>query len=281
MKITVHLMSGAGNIFSVIDGRSHEFNRQTLQKIAHTICYHNPDKPTEGFICVEGGDSFIDFGAHFFNPDGSYGAMCGNGGRCAVLFAHSLSLVKKTSHTPFVMSSRTYTASINSDNTIRVSFPRPAVANKDVTVSVDGTEVKGGYFDVGSDHFVTEIPFEEFESFDLVSFAKPIRYHKDFEPRGVNVNIFTYDTDKENRRVRLRTYERGVEAETGACGTGAISTALYIALTTGWSSPITLIPPSGDELRVYYNIFSPKDIGRVSLEGNACFLDKFEMDIDI
>ncbi len=279
MVVLIHIMSGAGNIFSVIDNRVYKFDKETLQNITSKICHVNPDKPTEGFIAINAGDDEYDFHADFFNPDGTYGAMCGNGGRCAVLFAYNASMIHNPDRCTFSMANTKYSARVLGNGIISVDFPSPLSINTDIEMKDEHRTLKGGYINVGSDHFITEINSEDFADFDIIPFARPIRYHKTFEPRGVNVNIFRLDT--KNRKVSMRTYERGVEAETGACGTGAISTALYIALTKQWDSPITLIPTSGEELTVGFTITEANTIQNLRLEGNARFLDSFEIDMKL
>lgn len=279
MKIVTHIMSGAGNIFSVIDNRDYGFDKDVLKSITQKICYANPDKPTEGFIAINAGDEEYDFHADFFNPDGSFGAMCGNGGRCAVWFANHNGMINNTEHCVFTMANAVYYGSI-SNGTVSVDFPPPIFIDTDINLSVhNAPPFQGGYINVGSDHFITEIDTPDFSSFPLREFAPPIRHHAVFQPRGVNVNIFRLDTP--NNKVMMRTYERGVEAETGACGTGAISTALYIALTKHRQSPITLVPTSGEELTVCFTLSDTKEISTIRLQGNARFLDSFEIDLPL
>lgn len=274
MKIVVYTMSGAGNIFSVIDNRKYKFSTKDLEKYAPLICGYNVLKPTEGLIALNEGDSVNDFIVYFFNPDGSYGAMCGNGARCAVKFAYSRGLITQEFATTFTMANSLYTATIE-DNEVTVYFPDPLEIIQEKNIIVNGNTINGGYINVGSDHFVTEINSHLFSEFPLVEFALPLRYHPDFLPRGVNVNIYTRQEDEV---VYMRTYERGVEAETGACGTGAISTALYCALTHNIPSPIRLVPTSGQQLVVGF-MNSNKGITDVYLRGGAEILDTFTMEI--
>jgi diaminopimelate epimerase len=259
MNIPAKYMSGAGNVFTVIDGRHYSYTVEDWQKITPKLC--GSDFRTEGLIVLtqstiseELTHPLLNFDAEFFNPDGSYGAMCGNGGRCAVRFAlHTIDseTAQNISEIHFTMAGATYQAE-QVGNDIRVYFPMPLEYRKNITVNYLNTTISGDYADVGSQHFV--INYEQlhsdvlFQEFDISTFAPPLRFHKDFAPLGVNINIFAVENDK----LHLRTYERGVEAETGACGTGAISTAISMINHAIAHSPITLIPTSNIPLTVGY-----------------------------
>ncbi len=273
MKIDVYIMSGAGNIFSVIDNRKYQFSKEDLQTLTPSVCGYFTSKPTEGFIVLNNGDVYNDFSVYFFNPDGSYGAMCGNGARCAVKFAATLNMIQEKVLTTFVMADARYSAIIENDE-VTVYFPDPLEVIRDKGVIVNGERIHGGYVNVGSDHFITEIISDTLSAFPLVAFALPLRHHSDFLPRGVNVNIYTR---KEHNVVYMRTYERGVEAETGACGTGAVSTAIYCALTHNIPSPICLIPSSGQQLTVGFAMHH-NTITDVYLRGGAEILHTFSME---
>lgn len=273
MKIDLYIMSGAGNIFSVMDNRKYQFSKDDLHKLTPSICGYARSKPTEGLIVLNNGDIYNDFSVYFFNPDGSYGAMCGNGARCAVKFAATLNIIQEKILTTFIMADTRYSAIIENDE-VTVYFPDPLEVIPDKRVMVNGEHIHGGYVNVGSDHFVTEIITDTFSAFPLVAFALPLRHHTDFLPRGVNVNIYTR---KENDVVCLRTYERGVEAETGACGTGAISTAIYCSLIHNIPSPICLIASSGQQLTVGFTRHL-NTITDVYLRGGAEILDTFLME---
>lgn len=267
-------MSGAGNIFSVIDNRNTQFSIDILQKLTPNLCAVPYSQSTEGCIVMNNGDENNDFIVDFFNPDGSYGAMCGNGARCAVRYAQYLGLIPKAD-TIFTMANTQYTARFIG-NEIIVNFPPPLEINTEKTVEVNDRVIKGGYVNVGSDHFITEMPPDGFSDIELESFARPLRYHNDFLPRGVNVNICTHGN---NATVYIRTYERGVEAETGACGTGAISTALYYALKHQLPSPIQLIPTSGQMLTVGFQRMDDNTFTNVYLQGSAEFLETLSVDV--
>jgi len=275
MIISVYCMSGAGNIFSVIDNRNTRFSIETLQKLTPLLCSESCSQSTEGCIVMNDGNANNDFIVDFFNPDGSYGAMCGNGARCAVRFAESLGIITKND-VVFTMANTQYSARFVG-NEIVVNFPPPIDITAEKMVAVNDCVVQGGYVNVGSDHFIVEMPRDGFSDIDLENFARPLRYHDDFLPRGVNVNISTFH----NMAILIRTYERGVEAETGACGTGAISTALYYALKYQIPSPIKLIPTSGQQLTVGFDRNDDTIFSNVYLQGSAEFLETVSVDVPV
>jgi diaminopimelate epimerase len=281
MKIKVFHMSGAGNKFSVINAVDYYFSINQLAKLAPILCTKSMDNPyySEGLISVETGVKGLDFSAEFLNPDGSHGAMCGNGGRCAVYFASNQKIFNyQNKFIDFSMAGNTYKASINQDNTISLNFPPPIliIDPKELKLKIDILNV--GYVNVGSDHAV--IDFKDLnkdynlDSFNIMNFSPEIRFHSDFQPLGVNVNVY----EVINNIVFLRTFERGVEAETGACGTGAISTALIASKKYNLDFPVRLIPTSKEEIQVDI-IGSKNNIAGLVLTGPAIILDSYDIDI--
>jgi diaminopimelate epimerase len=281
MKIKIYHMSGAGNKFTVINAVENSFNLNQLEKLAPLLCAKNHLNPyySEGLISVDIGDKGIDFRAEFLNPDGSHGAMCGNGGRCAVLFALDQHFYQSTHEfINFSMAGNIYKARINSDQTISVNFPPPIlmIYPKELRLRLELLFV--GYVNVGSDHTIIDFndfnSESDFDNFDLIKFAPEIRFHSDFQPQGTNVNLFNVI----GNHVLLRTYERGVEAETGACGTGAISTALIASKKYNLEFPITVIPTSKEAIKVDI-IGSKNNIAGLVLTGPALILDSYIVDI--
>jgi diaminopimelate epimerase len=281
MQIEVTHMSGAGNLFSVVDNRNHKFDTRKGSQLARFLCEENEWNTfkTEGLILINGGDREHDIVADFFNPDGSHGAMCGNGGRCAVSFALERKFFKSRDIIRFKMAGETYRAQALA-NSIKVFFPAPFQINPDMIIRYKGIDFQVSYVNVGSDHCVIEMKdLEEIEpvfkhsgkigEFDLAAFAPDIRNHEVFEPRGANVNIYMVN---KSGGLYLRTFERGVEAETGACGTGAISTAIIAVLKGQVFAPVEVIPTSQNPLVVDIE-FDDDVITGVSLEGAATVLD--------
>lgn len=253
MEVEVTIMSGAGNIFSVIDNKKYKFTSIQLSSLAPYICSHSFSKrKTEGLIVIDDtvSDLDVDFSALFFNPDGTSGMMCGNGGRCAVLYSVKYNIIQKESPIiNFSFANKFFSAEIT-DDLISIQFPLPISVEKDRKVNLENSNVVGDYIDIGSPHFIVffeSLPYakkENFHTFDVVPIGSKIRFHKEFEPEGTNVDFIQLDGDQ----VLIRTYERGVENETGACGTGALSVGFDLFDRKILDFPIRVIPTSGEEL---------------------------------
>jgi diaminopimelate epimerase len=273
-------MSGAGNLFSVINNSIYDLTEKQLSELAPILCSKNEYNPnrTEGLLSIN--RSKLDgtsFDVEFYNPDGSKDAMCGNGGRCAVAYAIRNGISKAMDNIKFSMADNVYT-SIIMPETIKIYFPPPVSIKSGIQISSGDYSILGDLIDVGSKHFVSAIErIDEFSGkdireIDISGFAKTIRHHSFFQPAGVNVNVYQI---LESDRIIIRTYERGVEAVTGACGTGAISVAISYVEDGRGSFPIILIPPSEEELIVD----AERDINgkylSITLEGGAKVLDEY------
>ncbi len=285
MQIKLTYMSGAGNLFTVINNNNYQFTKEIAEKIAPILCNINEINhfKTEGLILVEDSkDEYTDFNVMFFNPDGSSGMMCGNGGRVAIRFAS----LKKITHssmffeTFFSMANKTYKGILQKE-TIVLFLQPPKSIKRNINLYLNDLCLNCDYVDIATDHLV--IDFNQisskfnstFKEFDLFNFARDVRYHNDFKPRGVNVNV--YECLGENT-LNLRTYERGVELETGACGTGAISTAIIAVMKNQVTFPVKIVPTSGLALIVDIVGKLPDKIDSITLEGNAEVLNEVDVE---
>lgn len=279
MEAKIEYFSGAGNIFSVLDNRNNLIKDELLADVAQKSCKKiSPfTMNTEGFIVVSNNESTEiqnSFLVKFFNPDGSTGMMCGNGARCAVKFAEMLNLINKTdSKQPvrFELAGTEYLAYINND-LISVRFPRPRNYKPNLKIPFQEYVILADFVDVGTPHLLfkyEEIPNSKkfvFRFYPIDDFAMPIRYNELRFPEGVNVSIYSI----ENRsRVHIRTYERGVEHETGACGTGAISLAYNLYKKGLVNTHIEVIPTSKNSLFVDIIINEENEVIGFTLTGNA------------
>lgn len=278
MILKITYMSGAGNLFTVFDNREIKISVEELSRIAPTLCNSKVDDNfiTEGLIALQSGE--YDFTAEFFNPDGTHGAMCGNGGRAAVLYAKHVGELQKAKDISFGMAGEVYEADILDNGLIQIAFPPPKSFEDDLELDIDGRIIKAGYVDVGSQHAV--INYDElqlgyaFRDFNINQIGRAVRTHPKFGVSGANANFYTIIDDV----VHLRTYERGVEAETGACGTGAISTAVITTLRHNLDCPVSVIPPSGEKLLV--NIINKiNDTQKIQLIGPAVIIDEKTIEI--
>ena len=281
MAVKIIYMSGAGNLFTVIDNNKYQLTHEQLVSLSPLLCQREKGK-TEGLLVISQSDKYA-FKADFYNPDGSFGAMCGNGARCAVEFSNKNKIFDIETYQkdiPFFMCGRDYVGRYKGKNII-IYFPPPIKLQSDISVSLNNLDINGSYVDVGSKHLVVNIKKQAFwidipiDDFDLMSIAPQYRYHPQFAPDGVNFNIYEI-IDKST--ILLRTYEKGVEAETGACGTGAISTALLSVMNNEIVFPVTVIPTS--KIPVIVDIIGTIDkIENISLEGPAEFIGEAEIEI--
>lgn len=222
---------------------------------------------------------------NYYNRDGSFGAMCGNGARCIAMFAYKNSIVNDKL---FILEAVNdlYFAEILDDINVKIKFPPPKEViqniNLDLYINNLTKKLNLSYVNIGSDHAVIFIDeninkmFFGCKSLDKIhinEIGKTIRYHKQFYPRGVNVNFAAVGTDN---LIQLRTYERGVERETLACGTGIISTGLIAMLKKGFNEPIEIKVQSG-EILVVNGKYEGGEIQDLALIGSAVKISEGEI----
>ena len=208
----LYKFSGAGNDFVVLDGRGADVSAFRQAARIGELCREHK---TDGLMILGEGAPGEHFSMEFYNPDGSGGMMCGNGGRCIVAFADMLGLVPPSRSCVFRAPDGLHTASI-------ISGAAPLWTVKLKMIDVQGIEpMMGGYFlNTGTRHFVKFV--EDVEAVDMERDAKPLRWDAAFAPIGTNVNFVQVAADG----LHVRTFETGVEGETLACGTGLTASAL-------------------------------------------------------
>ena len=216
--------SGAGNSFLVIDGRNGDAGRFTRPDVVHALCLiHGAD----GLMVMEKSEC-ADFRMLFFNPDGSCGMFCGNGGRCIVAFADYLGV--KPFHTrdyvfeaPDGLHRAEILSHLGECKVVRLEMRDVPEVRK---MRAGGCE--GLFADTGARHFVVRVP--DVESVDVAAEGSRLRCDQAFAPEGTNVDFVSLDPDG---TLRIRTFEKGVEGETLACGTGVTAAALCSAAEEG------------------------------------------------
>jgi len=275
-SIEVFRMSGAGNLFSVIDNSRYNFNDVELIELARSLCSLNDinDFIAEGLLAVSESSDF-DFDVKFLNPDGSTGMMCGNGGRCALDFAVNRSISPKNNGLfQFSMADNIYSGKLTGEGVLLI-LPPPVEIIENKIIEIDGKQLKGTFVNVSSDHFVIDHDDliemgVEFNINSINNFAPKIRFHENFGFSGVNVNIYRIVGDM----IYLFTYERGVEKVTGACGTGAISTAIHCMIKGSVKLPVMISPPSSIPVTVNFEKDYSGKIKKVYLEGHSEIIRK-------
>ena len=224
---------GAGNDFIMIDNRSAHFKGDKVA-FAQKWCSRRFGIGSDGMIFIEKwGDG--DFNMDFYNPDGSQ-SFCGNGSRCAVAFAKSLEIIKNKAH--FL--------AVDGEHQAQVEIEDFHIKMSDVfSIEQIGDDL---FIDTGSPHYL--IQCDNTDSLNVVSEGQLIRYSDRFKEEGVNVNFIE---DIESQRIKLRTYERGVENETLACGTGATAAALSFAYRNELKKGEVNVQVKGGELKVKFD----------------------------
>lgn len=273
MKTEVWFMSGAGNLFTVLDNTRGQFTKDEAAGLATDLCRNHSiqRKPTEGLLLLNKSKK-TDFECWFFNPDGSSGMMCGNGARCIVAFAKHIGYLKPAAHyVEFLMNGPRYTCIIEGDQ-YEIGFDKPTEA-KSIELNIDSLNIQAVYVDNTSQHLCIDFnnfnEDENFDSFPIEDLSKRIQGLKEF-PNSVNVNYYSVNP---SGVISLRTFERGVDAETGACGTGALATGVAIDLNYRIKRPYRIFPTSKIPLEV--------DLRGENhyLKGPAEILGKIEMEL--
>lgn len=248
MNIPFYKLQGAGNDFILIDNQELNFASEQLTKFAARVCTRRVSVGADTLIAVEAARGSGDFYARFFNADGSEAEMCGNGARCVARWAFETGIAKEK------MIIETIAGDVPAERldkrTYRVQLNSPTVFEADKLLQVDGKEVTVDYVELGNPgipHLVVHVPdlaMTELET--ILDFARKLRIHPAFE-KGANVNFYDILSDQ---TVVERTYERGVEDFTLACGTGTGSTAYALTKKGLVKSDPVVIEVLGGQLQV-------------------------------
>jgi diaminopimelate epimerase len=260
-------MSGSGNDFIVIDNRAAVVPEAELTRLVVGACRRKMSAGADGMILIESSDH-LDFKWRFFNADGSLPDMCGNGARCAARFAYLNGIADR--QMAFETRAGTIEAMVGDDSVnIRMTDPRDLKTG--MLLDIDGTPSAVGSVNTGVPHVVMVV--DDVAAVDVVERGRRIRHHRDFAPEGTNVNFVSVD---QAGRISIRTYERGVEDETLACGTGNVAAALILAHERGLRSPVALTTRSGAGLTVHFNTQGGR-YRDVFLEGDARVIYRGEL----
>lgn len=272
-------MSGAGNTFIVIEGRDLPAAID-LVPVARRVCApRHVSGGADGLIAIDAWDGG-DFRMRYHNRDGSHGMMCGNGGRCAVRFAADHGYVHEPDHVRFTNASIEYRAELTGRG-VKVAFPEPRGFRLGFLLPLADDAVTCSFADVGTPHAVifTDVldSIGNLQELDIETWGPAVRSHPEFGDEGANANFVEVVPGRS--AIHLRTFERGVEAETGACGTGAISSAIIAARLHRLSPPIEVTTTSGERLWVDFTIEGDR-VTDVSLEGGADVIGEGSLSVD-
>ncbi len=266
-RIRFFKMSGSGNDFILIDNRAHQIDPAKYKAIVRSACRRKFSVGADGLIFIEN-DEAVDFKWLFFNADGSEAEMCGNGARCAARFAH-LNGIVKSSKIAFRTLAGVIEAEIKGERVkIRVTAPHSLQMN--INVQTEDRPFGVSFINTGVPHVVCFMDNESaLEAAEVDRWGRSLRYHSQFQPAGTNVNFAIV---QDPHHLAIRTYERGVEAETLACGTGSIASALLAAAGKSAVSPVEVLTRSGEALTIYFEHSQSNgapDFSEVYLEGDA------------
>ncbi len=235
-------MHGAGNDFILVNDAEGSFPLHDHIRVA-ALAARRLGVGSEGVIILQK-SAVADFRMVFFNPDGTEADLCGNGTRCAAAFAKAEGMVGKSSMT-IETAAGLVDAEVLEGGLVRIWMPEPRDRRYSLSEPVDGREVKGDSITVGVPHFVVESASPVSE--DVERTGRALRLAPGFAPDGTNVDFVQFRAPD---RAFMRTYERGVEAETGACGTGAAAVAVVAVETRGFSFPVAVRTAGGFNLTV-------------------------------
>nr|CBX27951.1 Diaminopimelate epimerase [uncultured Desulfobacterium sp.] len=263
-------MSGSGNDFIIIDNRENLIEDKGLASFITKVCARRMSVGADGFILIENCDS-ADFKWQFFNSDGSRAEMCGNGARCAAMFACINKIAKPDMS--FLTDAGIVHAQVT-DGRVKVNMMDPTYCKYDYQIPLKKGPITVSSLNTGVPHVV--IITDDIEGADVDGTGREIRFHENYAPAGTNVNFISCVS---NSTIHIRTYERGVEGETLACGTGSIASALVAACKYKVESPIDVVTRSKGVLTIHFK----QDNGRfydIYLEGDARVIYKGELGKD-
>ena len=266
-KIEFYKMSGSGNDFIIIDNRNNIVDESNLSNFIVNVCRRKMSVGADGVILVENTDN-ADFKWRFFNSDGSVAEMCGNGARCVARFAYLNNIAGSN------MSFETLAGLVKAEvieERVKVKMTDPFDLETDVAIEFKNGLTSIYSINTGVPHVV--MVKNSIDDIDIVKIGRKIRYHDRFLPAGTNVNFVCHIKDN---TIAIRTYERGVEDETLACGTGAAASAIVMAHKMKLDSPLSVLTRSGE----YLNIFFKEKEGQyydIYLEGDARIIYKAQL----
>lgn len=265
-------MNGAGNDFIVIDNR--DLTISLDEDTIAALCDRHRGIGADGLLAVEPAEKGADYKFRYYNADGGEAEMCGNGARCFGFFtAHLAESEEIPSSVSFETIAGTLTAELV-DEEVRIAMSEP----KDLELKT-GARIENFHDDIhsvntGVPHTVAFV--DDLENCDVITHGRAIRQHDHFAPNGTNANFATVLAPD---HIAIRTYERGVEGETLACGTGMVACALVHHLLTGAESPVKVDVEGGDTLSIGFEKTGDTTFKNVTLTGPADFV--FEGEIEI
>ncbi len=269
-RIPFYKMHGGGNDFVLMDHRGKFLPEAEQPEFARRVCHRQLGAGADGLILLENSPT-ADFRWRFYNADGSEPEMCGNGGRCAARFAVMQGIA------PADLTFETLAGTIKAevkDRRVKLLMAGVGEVELEYEIPLEETILFGHFVKVGVPHVAVLVG--DLEGTPVTGWGREVRFHPMFAPAGTNVNFVRMDGPQ---ALSIRTYERGVEDETLACGTGAVASALIAARLGQVSSPVTVHTRGGEALTVF---FTPQGeaFTQVFLEGDALVSYQGELWVD-
>jgi diaminopimelate epimerase len=257
--LTFTKMAGAGNDFVVIDNRNGRVSDPV--ELARRVCTPHLSVGADGLILIET-SARATFRMRYWNSDGSVGEFCANGTRCAARFAFVNVIAPK--RMTIETGAGITQAEVSDGGQVTLTLPPPHGFRAERPLRVGGREIRGAFLVVGVPHYVIFLR-DELWSQDIVPLGRAIRTHPDLAPAGANVNFVVVRGEHE---IEVRTYERGVEAETLACGSGVLASSIVGGLFGRVKPPVSVLTRSGITLEVNYGL-DGAEVRDVQLRGDA------------
>ena len=254
-------MNGAGNDFVLLDNRAGDLTL-TREQIAR-VCDRHRGVGADGVLLLERPANGADFRMRYYNADGGEAEMCGNGARCFARYADRAAgpLQSLSFETPAGVIGAQLVGEL-----VTLQMSEPQDMRLGLEVPVEGENIRASYVDSGVPHVV--VPVAKIDEVDVRSLGSALRHHPMFAPRGANAN---FSEQRGPRCIAIRTYERGVEDETLACGTGVVASAIIFAANENVAGPIDVLVRGGDTLQVGFKK-NGDQFSEVTLTGPADFV---------
>lgn len=262
MTLSFTKMNGAGNDFVMLDNRdgSLALDRARIAR----LCDRHRGVGADGLLLVEPARNGADFRMRYYNADGGEAEMCGNGARCFARYARQVSGTSASEIT-FETPAGVIGAKFHGD-LVQIVMSDPHSHRPPQFLDVAGRPVEVDFLNTGVPHAVVFV--SDLEAVDVLGDGAALRYHEAFAPKGTNANFAAV---RGPSAIAIRTYERGVEGETLACGTGVCASAILHHLRTGDPAPIAVQVRGGDTLQVGFTS-EGGEFRNVTLTGPADFV---------
>ena len=262
-------MSGTGNDFIIIDEMKNSDLKLDIETVP-ILCNRKNGIGADGVITIHNSNKY-NFVMNYYNADGSTGSLCANGARCAILYASDSGKLKNST-AKFLSNNVEYSGEILSNENVRFNLNSPQKIKYNFKVKAADQLISSHFANTGSPHVVINIAdpknnFNFFSSLEMIpveSLGREIRYLSEFAPEGTNVNFIKI----EDGAIQIRSYERGVEAETLSCGTGSVAAAIISYVTDGLRPPIKIITKGNENLFVNFEVENQK-VKNISLTGSV------------